>query len=83
MEFIKDLRKIRRRKYDLSRVLVVDDSPEKLARNYGNLVRVPPYTGEADNVLEKLSSFLQELADEPDVRPIEKRGWLEQNSIKL
>jgi len=82
-EFIKDLRKIRRRKYDLSRVLVVDDSPEKLARNYGNLVRVPPFTGEADDVLEKLSSFLQRLADEPDVRPIEKRGWLEQNSIKL
>src|SRR5688572_23717435 len=34
----KPLKKLKRRGYDLDRVVVVDDSPEKHTRNYGNLV---------------------------------------------
>ena len=48
-EYVKDLKKLRRQGRDLAHVLVVDDSPEKLARNYGNLVRMPPFTGGQDN----------------------------------
>ena len=75
-DFIKDLKKIRRLGWDLSGVLVVDDSPEKLSRNYGNLVRVPPFTGGSDNVLARLAEFLITLSRESDVRRVEKRGWL-------
>jgi len=76
MEFVKDLKKIRRQGWDLAHVLVVDDTASKLARNYGNLVRVSPYTGEPDDVLTHLAAFLTLLSKEPDVRRIEKRGWL-------
>ena len=76
-EFVKDLKKIRRLGWGLGDVLVVDDSPEKLSRNYGNLVRIPPFTGGADDILAPLSAFLFSLANVPDVRRIEKRGWNE------
>jgi len=55
----------------------VDDSPEKLSRNYGNLVRVQPYAGGMDDVLELLAGYLATLSEEHDVRRVEKRGWLE------
>ena len=75
-EYVKDLKKLRRQGFDLAHVIVVDDSPGKLARNYGNLVRMPPFTGGVDDFLGPLACFLMELANEPDVRRIEKRGWL-------
>ena len=77
VDFVKDLKKLRRLGWDLAQVLVVDDSPEKLARNYGNLVRVSTFTGGKDGVLAPLADFLVTLSKEPDVRRIEKRGWLE------
>ncbi len=73
---VKDLAKVRRRGFDLTQVLVVDDIPENLARSYGNLVRVRPYQGEEqDQELSLLTVYLRELADVPNVRTIEKRGW--------
>lgn len=72
----KHLAKLRRRGYDLRRVLVVDDSPEKHRRNYGNLVRVVPYFGdEGDDELPRLAAYLEAIAGEPDFRRIEKRFW--------
>ena len=72
----KPLHKVGRRGYDLRRVLVVDDSPEKHTRNYGNLVRVRPFEGDpADDELPLLASYLEQLAREPDFRRIEKRWW--------
>lgn len=72
----KPLQKVKRQGYDLRRVLVVDDSPEKYARNYGNLVRVAPFTGSPDDdELWHLARYLERLAVEPDMRRIEKRGW--------
>jgi RNA polymerase II subunit A small phosphatase-like protein len=82
-DYIKDLKKVHRRGWDLGDVLVVDDSPEKLRRQYGNLVRVPPFLGQPDDVLEKLGIYLLTLADAPNVREIEKRGWLEQMTMRL
>jgi carboxy-terminal domain RNA polymerase II polypeptide A small phosphatase len=73
---IKDLRKLRRLGYDLKRVLVVDDSPEKHLRNYGNLIRVSPFEGDlADGELPTLASYLESLKDHDNYRAIEKRGW--------
>lgn len=72
----KPLQKLRRRGYDLNRILVVDDSPEKHTRNYGNLIHVAPYEGDpSDDELFHLSRYLEQIAQEPDVRRIEKRNW--------
>src|SRR5262249_54672810 len=57
--WIKNLDKLKRKGYRLDRVLVVDDSPEKLSRHYGNLVRVQPFEGDPDDVeLRELLPFL-------------------------
>jgi RNA polymerase II subunit A small phosphatase-like protein len=72
----KHLSKLRRRGHDLRRVLMVDDSPEKHRRNYGNLVRVSPYFGdERDDELDWLARYLPTLVLVDDIRRIEKRGW--------
>jgi RNA polymerase II subunit A small phosphatase-like protein len=72
----KPLKKLKRLGYDLNRVLVVDDSPEKHTRNYGNLVQVAPFLGDPDdNELSHLAMYLTRLAAEPNVRRLEKRFW--------
>jgi RNA polymerase II subunit A small phosphatase-like protein len=74
--WLKDLKKIKRKGYDLDRVIMVDDSPEKLMRNYGNLVVVRPYFGDIeDNELELLGEYLRGLATVENVREIDKRNW--------
>lgn len=57
--------------------MFVDDSPEKITRSYGNLIRVTPFEGElADRELSLLARYLGDvIAPAADVREIEKRGW--------
>ena len=72
----KSLHKVKRRGYDLGKVVAVDDTPQKYARNYGNLVIVKPFEGDrADDELAQLAPYLQRLAAMPDVRRVEKRSW--------
>jgi carboxy-terminal domain RNA polymerase II polypeptide A small phosphatase len=72
----KNLSKLKRLGYRLERVLIVDDSPEKLEKNYGNLVRVRPFEGDPhDRELEALGEYLSSLRETNDVRRIEKRFW--------
>jgi RNA polymerase II subunit A small phosphatase-like protein len=72
----KNLDKVRRLGYPLERVLMLDDSPEKLTRHYGNHVRIAPFTGdEADTELRDLLPFLDSLRAAANVRLIEKRHW--------
>jgi RNA polymerase II subunit A small phosphatase-like protein len=72
----KPLHKLKRRGYDLARVVVVDDSPEKHTRNYGNLVQVAPFIGDPrDDELPHLAAYLTSLASLRDVRSVEKRLW--------
>jgi TFIIF-interacting CTD phosphatase-like protein len=74
--FRKDLRKVKRKRFDLKRVVAVDDSPEKYGSSYGNLVRVREYRGESEDIeLSALLKYLRKIRDEPDVRRIEKRNW--------
>jgi len=78
VEFFKDLRKVKRRGFDLRRVLVVEDTPQKISRNYGNAVYVRPYEGDDmadDDELPRLAAYLRRLSGEPNFRRIEKRGW--------
>lgn len=61
---------------DLSRVLMIDDDPRALRRNYGNLIRISPYLGEADDAeLGAARRYLKSLLETADVRQIEKRAW--------
>ena len=72
----KKLAKLKRLGFALERIVVVDDSPEKHRQNYGNLIRIEPYEGDpTDRELLRLIPYLQELAEEPNVRRLEKRGW--------
>jgi TFIIF-interacting CTD phosphatase-like protein len=74
--WLKNLRKVKRLGYDLDRVLMVDDEPRKLEKNYGNHIAVAPYTGAADDQeLLRLAEYLVRIADCPNLRALEKRGW--------
>lgn len=74
--FVKDLKKVKRQGFDLARVLLIDDSPEKVERNYGNHLRLRVYEGQSDDrELLDVLPFLKWLKDQEDFRKIEKRQW--------
>lgn len=74
--YIKNLAKLKRKGYDLEKILMVDNTPAKLKRNYGNLIHVADWTGDqSDTELIILQQYLLDLKDEPNVRKLEKRGW--------
>lgn len=72
---IKKIEKVVEHGYDLARVLVVDDSPEK-HRSYGNLIPVRPFLGDpSDDELPAVARYIHSLEVVPNVQAIEKRGW--------
>jgi TFIIF-interacting CTD phosphatase-like protein len=74
--FAKELKKVKRLGFCLDRVLIVENSPQKVERNYGNAIYVCPFYGDPnDSELQKLGGFLKSLATVPNVRCVEKRGW--------
>jgi len=74
--YIKDLKKVKRKGFDLDHVIALDDSPEKLQRNYGNLLRITPfYADPADDELLRVMPFLDQLSTVENIRNVEKRGW--------
>lgn len=74
--YIKDLKKVSKRGFDLRRVLIADDLELNAQRNYGNAVYVREYNGELDDdELLLLGDYLEHLADKPNFRAIEKRYW--------
>lgn len=83
--WVKDLKKVRNIfGLPLDHILIVDDSPEKAERNYGNLVLIRPFYGaKDDNELILLKHYLPELALKDNVRKIEKRKWREHIQNKL
>lgn len=74
--YIKDLKKVRKKGFDLRRVLIVDDLQLNAQRNYGNAVYVDEFNGEQDdNELLLLADYLEHLAASPNFRTVEKRYW--------
>ena len=62
--------------WSLDQILIVDDSPEKSAQNYGNVIHPTPFFGDpGDRELPLLASYLETLAAETNMREIEKRSW--------
>ncbi len=74
-EYIKDLKKLRRRGFRRERVLAVDNTPSKWCRSYGNLIAVSDFEGDRnDHELTYLQRYLAQIGDR-NPRTIEKRGW--------
>lgn len=74
--WVKDLKKVKRLGFDLDRVLIVEDTPQKVERNYGNAIYVASYFGEADDEeLLGLTAYLKSIHADDNVRRVEKRGW--------
>jgi len=74
--FLKDLRKVKRKGFELDRVLILEDEPRKVWRSYGNAIYVKPFLGQLeDDELEKLASYLLKIQSLPNFRTLEKRSW--------
>lgn len=59
--WVKDLKKVKRLGYPLEQVVIVDDSPEKIERHYGNHVRIEPFYGDPeDRMLPRLATYLRQ-----------------------
>lgn len=73
---IKDLKKVRRIGYNKERILIVDDTPSKSERNYGNAIYIQPFCGNPnDQYLYMLIEYLKTIKDIENVREIDKRVW--------
>ena len=74
--YVKILKKLKRKGYQLERILIVDDTPHKAKYNYGNAIYPKAYLGEEqDEELLLLAKYLITLKDKPNIRNIEKRNW--------
>jgi len=62
--------------WPLENTLIIDDSREKCASNYGNAIYPDPYEGSLDdNELDHLARYLHSIRDIQNYRTIEKRNW--------
>lgn len=74
--YLKDIKKLVRAGYAKERILIVDDTPAKIARSYGNYVHIAPFEGDlADEGLKFLASYLVSIAATTNMRTLDKRGW--------
>ncbi|WP_423605910.1 NIF family HAD-type phosphatase [Sphingomonas sp. MS122] len=74
--YVKPLAKAKKLGWPLERILIVDDTPEKCVRNYGNAIYAHPFEGDpADDELRLLAAYLETLKDCSNVRAVEKRRW--------
>jgi RNA polymerase II subunit A small phosphatase-like protein len=76
IDYIKDLKKVKRLGYHLDRILFVDDTAAKLSRNFGNAIYIAPYFGAtSDDELPILAQYLHSIRKIENFRLLEKRGW--------
>ncbi len=74
--YIKNLSKLKRQGYRLENIIMVDDTPMKLQKNYGNLIRIEEWLGNSeDKELLRLMKYLADLKEVENIRTVEKRGW--------
>jgi len=73
---LKDLTKVKRKlKHPFSRMIAIDDNPDYYERQYSNLIKIPKYEGENNEIspFETIIKYIDFLEDKPNVRPYEKR----------
>ena len=74
----KRIKKVKRKGYPLTSIIVVEDTPENFS-SYSSCIRVTPFEGDqADDELPLLLEYLRLLQGVPNVRAVEKRNWREQ-----
>lgn len=82
VEWIKNLKKVKKLGFELDKVIMIDNTPAKLQNNYGNLVRIKDFEGQLNDIeLKVLMIYLERLKSEENIRNIEKRGW--RRNLKL
>jgi RNA polymerase II subunit A small phosphatase-like protein len=68
--------KVKKQGYSLDKILIVDNSPEKLLHDADNAIYVADFRGNVnDQELLLLSKYLPTLHAVKDVRLIEKKHW--------
>jgi len=83
MDAIKNLKKVKKKGYCLENVLMIDNTPSKLRKNYGNLIIINDFIGaQDDKELLLLIKYLEVLKMVDNVRVVEKRGWQKIDNIK-
>ena len=74
--FVKDLKKVKSQGFDLKQVLILEDEPRKVQRNFGNAIYVKAFVGDLeDDELPKLANYLKSIHAFPNFRLVEKRNW--------
>ena len=77
-KYAKKLNKLRKRGWNLDRVLIVDDTPAKVKFNYANAIYATEWTGQPDDKeLYYLGHYLVSISKRPNMRNFEKRLWKE------
>jgi RNA polymerase II subunit A small phosphatase-like protein len=72
----KRLDKVTKLGFSLDKMLIIDDTPAKVAENYGNAIYPKPFMGDKnDTELMQLLPYLLSLKESENVRKIEKRFW--------
>lgn len=75
-QWIKKLKKVKKKGYPLESVLMIDNTPKKLQKNYGNLISVSDFLGNLeDKELLQLIKYLSDIKVIDNVRNVEKRHW--------
>jgi carboxy-terminal domain RNA polymerase II polypeptide A small phosphatase len=65
--------------FGLEGIIIVDDTREKTAANYGNAIYISEYSGDPqDRELMQLLRYLTALNNVENVRVVEKRNWREE-----
>ena len=81
-EYAKILKKAKKQGFSFEKMLIVDDTPLKVANAYGNAIYPKMYEGaKDDDELVYLAQYLDTLKAVENVRRIEKRNW--RNRLKI
>ncbi len=74
--FAKNLKKVKSLGYNHDRVLINDDSHEKIDQYYGNAIYVTSWFGDPrDSELPRLANYLLSIRHQLNLRSFEKRSW--------
>lgn len=83
MHYVKLLKKVKKKGFDLNRVLIIDDTPAKCRYNYGNAIYPSIFEGDKKDLeLPKLIRYLIHLKDFDNMRAIEKRFWHQHKTVR-
>lgn len=75
-QWIKPLNLIKRKGIGIKTMLIIENSPYKVAENKRNALIIPSYEGERkDDELLKLFTFLSNFDAAKDVRKVDKENW--------